>query len=75
LAKAITDGQIDALYEKARAAGALGGKITGAGGGGFMLLFCPGEKQDSVRKALSHLTELSFRFENQGSKIIFNIHR
>lgn len=75
LADGVSDGQINALYEKALAAGALGGKITGAGGGGFMLLYCPGEKQESVRKALSHLTELPFRFENQGSKIIFNIHR
>lgn len=75
LASGVTDGQIDELYERARAAGALGGKITGAGGGGFMLLYCPGEKRESVRQALSQLTELPFRFENQGSKIIFNIHR
>jgi len=75
LASGVTDGQIDELYEKALSAGALGGKITGAGGGGFLLLFCPGEKQEDVRRTLSHLTELPFRFENQGSKIIFNIHR
>jgi len=75
LASGVTDGQINELYEKALSAGALGGKITGAGGGGFLLLFCPGERQEDVRHALSHLTELPFRFENQGSKIIFNIHR
>ena len=75
LANGITDQQIDALYQKARSAGALGGKITGAGGGGFLLFYCPREKQENVRQALSHLTELPFRFENQGSKIIFNIHR
>ncbi|MFC1682610.1 GHMP kinase, partial [Candidatus Zixiibacteriota bacterium] len=75
LASGVTDGQIDELYQKALSAGALGGKITGAGGGGFLLLFCPGERQEDVRRALAHLTELPFRFENQGSKIIFNIHR
>ncbi len=75
LAGGISDAKLDALYQKARTAGALGGKITGAGGGGFMLLYCPGERQEDVRQALSHLTELPFRFENQGSKIIFNIHR
>jgi D-glycero-alpha-D-manno-heptose-7-phosphate kinase len=75
LATGISDGNINGLYEKAMTAGALGGKITGAGGGGFLLLYCPGEKQESVRQTLAHLTELPFRFENQGSKIIFNIHR
>jgi D-glycero-alpha-D-manno-heptose-7-phosphate kinase len=75
LASGVSNGQINALYEKAISAGALGGKITGAGGGGFLLLYCPGEKQEQVRQAFSHLTELPFRFENQGSKIIFNIHR
>jgi D-glycero-alpha-D-manno-heptose-7-phosphate kinase len=75
LASGVSDDQLDALYEKAMEAGALGGKVTGAGGGGFMLLYCPGEKQERVRQALSDLTELPFRFENQGSKIIFNIHR
>lgn len=75
LASGITDDTIDSLYEAALEAGAIGGKITGAGGGGFLLLYCSGEKQEQVRQALSHLTELPFRFENQGSKIIFNIHR
>ena len=75
LARGISDETIDRLYETALEAGAVGGKITGAGGGGFLLLYCPGEKQERVRQALSHLTELPFRFENQGSKIIFNIHR
>ena len=75
LASGISDDTIDRLYQDALKAGAIGGKITGAGGGGFLLLYCPGEKQEQVRQALSHLTELPFRFENQGSKIIFNIHR
>lgn len=75
LASGVTDEQINDLYDRALAAGALGGKITGAGGGGFLLLYCLGEKQENVRQALSHLTELPFRFENQGSRIIFNIHR
>ena len=75
LASGISDAAIDQLYETALAAGAIGGKITGAGGGGFLLLYCSGEKKEQVRQALSHLTELPFRFESQGSKIIFNIHR
>lgn len=56
-------------------AGALGGKITGAGGGGFLLLYCPREKQDDVRSALHHLRELPFHLERDGTKIIFNYRR
>ena len=71
LASKITNPQIDEKYEAARKAGAIGGKITGAGGGGFLLLYCPKEKQDAVRKTLK-LRELPFRFESDGSKVIFN---
>src|SRR5271165_5632323 len=63
--------QIDGLYERARRAGALGGKLTGAGGGGFLLLFVPPEKKSSVRKALAPLLEVPFHFESAGSQIIF----
>ncbi len=75
LASKISNNTIDDLYNAARKAGALGGKITGAGGGGFLLLYCPPAKQDDVRAALSNLTELSFNLERDGSKVIFNYRR
>jgi len=75
LASKISNSGIDETYETARKAGAIGGKITGAGGGGFLLLYCAKEKQESVRRALRGLRELPFRFENDGSKVIFNYRR
>jgi D-glycero-alpha-D-manno-heptose-7-phosphate kinase len=75
LASRISNGAIDELYTAARKAGALGGKITGAGAGGFLLLYCPPQRQDAVRQALSMLTELSFSLERDGSKVIFNYRR
>ena len=75
LASKITNSQIDEIYRLARRAGAIGGKITGAGGGGFLLLYCPQEKQDDVRAALHHLRELPFRLERDGTKVIFNYRR
>lgn len=75
LASGISNGEIDALYDDARRAGAIGGKITGAGGGGFLLLYCPHEKQEAVRQALHCLQELPFKLESDGSKVIFNYKR
>ena len=75
LASRISNGTIDALYQAARQAGALGGKITGAGGGGFLLLYCPPHRQDDVRAAMHPLRELPFRLERDGAKIIFNYRR
>jgi D-glycero-alpha-D-manno-heptose-7-phosphate kinase len=75
LASKVSNGPINAMYEAARKAGALGGKITGAGGGGFLLLYCRREKQDAVRSALDGYPELSFRFERDGSKVIFSFRR
>jgi D-glycero-alpha-D-manno-heptose-7-phosphate kinase len=75
LASGISNGRIDAMYQAARSAGAIGGKISGAGGGGFLLLYCPAERQDDVRKALAPLRELSFALERDGSKAIFNYRR
>ena len=75
LASQISNGQIDEMYDAARKAGAIGGKITGAGGGGFLLLYCPHEYQERVRQALSHLQELPFLLEESGSKVIFDYHR
>ncbi len=75
LAPKITNSGINEIYEAARRAGAIGGKITGAGGGGFLLLYSPKKKQDDVRRALRGLRELPFRFEQDGSKVIFNYRR
>jgi len=71
LASRISNTQIDEYYAKGRKAGAVGGKILGAGGGGFLLLYCDEEKQEKVRHALSELKECPFQFEPQGSKIIY----
>ena len=75
LASQISNSQIDAMYQAARIAGAIGGKITGAGGGGFLLLYCLPGKQEAVRTALQSLQELPFRLEPDGTKVIFNYRR
>ncbi len=71
LSEGITDRQINEWYNRGIAAGASGGKLIGAGGGGFLLSFTPPEKQDSVRKALPELHEVKFSFEPFGSRIIY----
>jgi D-glycero-alpha-D-manno-heptose-7-phosphate kinase len=75
MASKVSNSQIDDLFEKALKAGAIGGKILGAGGGGFLLLYCPKGKKDNVRAALHGLRELPFQFESDGSKVIFNYRR
>jgi len=75
LAARISNGEIDEWYRAARRAGALGGKITGAGGGGFFLLYVPYARRQAVRAALAHLREMPFRLEPDGSKVIFNYRR
>jgi len=72
LASKITNGDIDQMYQKALEAGALGGKICGAGGGGFLMLYCPRYQQDQVRQAMKDYREFPFFLEKHGSKIIFN---
>lgn len=72
LASKITNPIINDYYEKAREAGAIGGKILGSGGGGFLLLYCQEQNQNKVREALSDLREASFNFEPEGSKIIYS---
>jgi D-glycero-alpha-D-manno-heptose-7-phosphate kinase len=74
LASKISNPELNEMYEAARKAGAIGGKITGAGGGGFLLLYCPNGSQDEVRSTIK-LRELHFRFERDGSKVIFNYRR
>lgn len=75
MAGAISNPTINDIYDAARRAGAVGGKITGAGGGGFILLYVPYEKQSAVRQALPNLQELPFRLESDGTKVIFNYRR
>ncbi len=67
----ITTSQIDEIYETARSSGAIGGKILGAGGGGFMLLFVKPQDQPKLRERLRNLLMVPFRFEPSGSQIIF----
>lgn len=74
LSQGITNSQMDDWYELARRNGAIGGKIAGAGGGGFLMLYCEQDKgrlRDAMRRA--GLRELSFRFEFEGSKVVFDI--
>lgn len=75
LAKGVSNGEINEMYRVARNAGALGGKVAGAGGGGFLILYCAHDRQEHVRKALAGLQELPFLLENDGSKVIFNYQR
>jgi D-glycero-alpha-D-manno-heptose-7-phosphate kinase len=70
LATTVSSPAIDAMYESARAAGALGGKLLGAGGGGFLLFFVPPERQASVRNALAGHFEVAFSINATGSRII-----
>lgn len=74
ISKKISSSRIDNLYALARANGAAGGKITGAGGGGFLLLFCEPQNQDRVRQALATegLNEMTFNFDFQGAQVLVN---
>jgi D-glycero-alpha-D-manno-heptose-7-phosphate kinase len=71
LSARISNSAIDALYDTARAAGAIGGKLVGAGGGGFLLLFVDPSKQRDVREKLNGLIQIPFKFDFTGSQIIF----
>jgi len=70
----ISNPRLDEMYDAARRAGAIGGKITGAGGGGFVLLFVEPHLRDDVREALNHLIHVPFDFEFSGSQIVFCDH-
>lgn len=67
----ISTGFIDQIYSRAKAAGALGGKLLGAGGGGFILFYVEIDKQESVRRALGDLLYVPFQFEESGSDVIY----
>jgi D-glycero-alpha-D-manno-heptose-7-phosphate kinase len=70
LSNLVSNSVVDELYRRALENGALGGKITGAGGGGFLLLFVPPSNQKKVRSALSELLHVPIRFDYTGSQII-----
>ena len=67
----ISTSSIDDLYKKGIDAGALGGKLLGAGGGGFLVFYVQPEYQESVRKAMSDLMYIPFKFENGGTRVIY----
>jgi len=67
----VSNPMVDDMYTAARKAGAVGGKLTGAGGGGFLLLYVPIDRQAAVREALTHYIHVPFRFDFSGSQIIF----
>ena len=71
LSDKISTPYIDDIYETARRSGAIGGKLLGAGGGGFVLLFVPPEKKKKVAEKLKKFLQIPFKFEDQGSQIIF----
>jgi len=70
LSDRVTTPEIDEIYARAKKAGAIGGKLLGAGGGGFMLLFVATEKQTTVRKTLKELIHVPFEFDNSGSRVV-----
>ena len=67
----ITDPQIDAWYDSGMAHGALGGKLLGAGNGGFMMFYAPKERHAQIKAALSDLEPVKFRFDRTGAQIVF----
>jgi D-glycero-alpha-D-manno-heptose-7-phosphate kinase len=71
ISEQISTSAIDDIYTLARNAGALGGKLAGAGGGGFLLLYCPKPAQKRVYEALGAFQSLEFRFDWGGARIAF----
>lgn len=71
LASQISNSTVEKYYQLAMENGALGGKLLGAGGGGFLLFYCPQEKQKRLRSVLSDLYELPFHLDSSGTKIIY----
>ena len=70
LSDKVTNSTVDDIYQAAREAGAIGGKLLGAGGGGFLLLFVPPERQAVVRERLRQLIHVPFRLGHGGSRIV-----
>jgi D-glycero-alpha-D-manno-heptose-7-phosphate kinase len=71
LTEGVSTGVIDEWYAKARKAGAVGGKLLGAGAGGFLMFYAPPERHEAIMRALGNLRRMDFRFEPHGSRIIF----
>ncbi len=71
LGSKVSSPRIDAIYSAAKRAGAIGGKVLGAGGGGFILFFVPPERRGSVREELNSLREVSFEFEFRGREVVY----
>jgi D-glycero-alpha-D-manno-heptose-7-phosphate kinase len=71
LSDRVSNSYVDEMYNEARSAGAIGGKLIGAGGGGFVVLFVPPERQQAVKERLNKLISVPFKFEFSGSQIIF----
>lgn len=67
----VSTDSIDALYKKGIEAGAVGGKLLGAGGGGFLVFYVEPDKQEAVKKAMSSLLHIPFHFENGGTRVIY----
>lgn len=74
IAASVTNSEIDLIYEAGMKAGALGGKLLGAGGGGFMLFLAPPERQETIKSALNRLLYVPVRFDYLGSQIIYYSH-
>jgi D-glycero-alpha-D-manno-heptose-7-phosphate kinase len=75
LASGVSNAQIDDAVQRALDAGATGAKVTGAGGGGFLLVICPSERQSAVRQNLEHMRELPIKLDRLGSRVVFNVMR
>ena len=71
LVRGISNNDIDDYYQRGINAGAIGGKLLGAGGAGFLLFYCPKDRQADFRRAMSHFPETAFSFDNQGSQVIY----
>lgn len=70
LSEAVSTDEIDGIYTRARQAGAIGGKLLGAGGGGFLMLFAPPDRHTAIRNALKNLIYVPFSFEDSGSRVV-----
>ena len=73
LASGVTDAWIDTAISRALESGALGAKLTGAGGGGFLLVICPVERHDAVREALIGMREIPVKLDGLGSRVVLNM--
>ena len=75
LASGVSNSHIDAAVSRALGAGASGAKLTGAGGGGFLLVICPVEHQRAVRQSLADMRELPVKLDRLGSRVVLNVLR